>query len=148
MKNIKSTIVFLLVAFAFVFAGALAMNSLSKNNTYQNTNTTSNNNTNNNQTNSSNTKIPKPTPTPKPVSTNPSYTLAQVETHAGSSSCWTIVGTNVYNVTSWINQHPGGAEAILGMCGRDATSTFENQHGGQRRPENELQSFMIGTYKQ
>jgi cytochrome b involved in lipid metabolism len=57
------------------------------------------------------------------------------------------VRSNVYDLTSWIDQHPGGAEAILSMCGRDATTDFENQHGGQRRPENELQGFEIGTYK-
>jgi cytochrome b involved in lipid metabolism len=86
-------------------------------------------------------------PTPKPVSTTASYTLAQVATHSSASSCWSIVRSNVYDLTSWIDQHPGGAEAILSMCGRDATTDFENQHGGQRRPENELQGFEIGTYK-
>jgi cytochrome b involved in lipid metabolism len=57
------------------------------------------------------------------------------------------VNTNVYNLTSWINSHPGGSRAILGMCGKDATTAFLNQHGGQKRPEQELATFFIGNYK-
>jgi hypothetical protein len=79
--------------------------------------------------------------------TTPSYTLAEVATHSNSTSCWTIVRTGVYDVTSWINNHPGGPQAILSLCGKDGTAAFENQHGGQARPENELKTFFIGNYK-
>ncbi|MBK8732116.1 MAG: hypothetical protein IPL93_04410 [Actinomycetales bacterium] len=37
------------------------------------------------------------------------YTLAQVQQHATASSCWTVVSSGVYDVTSWIAQHPGGS---------------------------------------
>jgi cytochrome b involved in lipid metabolism len=91
------------------------------------------------------TKTPSTTP---PVTTGtPSYTLAQVATHNNASNCWSIVGANVYDLTKWIYAHPGGSQAILGMCGKDATSAFENQHGGERRPANELAGLEIGTYK-
>jgi len=76
-----------------------------------------------------------------------SYTLSEVATHKTSSSCWTVVRNDVYDVTSWISQHPGGSGAIVSMCGVDATAAFEGQHGGQRRPENELTSFKIGLLK-
>jgi cytochrome b involved in lipid metabolism len=88
------------------------------------------------------TKVPTTNPT-----TPNSYTMATVATHNTSSNCWTAVNGSVYNVTSWISQHPGGAGAILGMCGVDASSAFDAQHGGQRRPESELASFKIGTLK-
>lgn len=93
------------------------------------------------------TPAPKPTPVPVPTPTVKSFTLAQVATHASAQSCWSAVGGHVYDLTQWINQHPGGQQAILSMCGRDATQAFNDQHGGQRRPERELVSLLIGDLK-
>lgn len=73
------------------------------------------------------------------------YTLATVAKHATASSCWTAINGKVYDVTSWIDQHPGGREAILSLCGTDGSSAFNDQHGGQRRPAQELASFYIGN---
>ncbi len=74
------------------------------------------------------------------------YTLAQVGTHNTSADCWSVVSGGVYNLTSWIAQHPGGQSAIKGMCGVDATSSFmaQPQHGGQGNPAAELAAFKIG----
>jgi cytochrome b involved in lipid metabolism len=94
-------------------------------------------------------KNPTPaTPSPKPTKVNPAptgFTLSDVENHASSSSCWTAVNGNVYDVTSFISQHPGGSRAILSLCGIDGSDAFNGQHGGQRRPASELASFKIGT---
>ncbi len=92
------------------------------------------------------TPTPAPTPTPTPAPTG--FTRASVATHASKASCWTIVNGSVYDVIAWIGQHPGGAGAILSMCGKDATAQFEGQHGGQGRPEAELASFKIGAVAQ
>jgi len=73
------------------------------------------------------------------------YTLADVAKHATQSSCWTAIDGKVYDLTAWIAQHPGGAGAILSICGKDGSATFNNQHGGQARPASELVSFTIGT---
>ncbi len=73
------------------------------------------------------------------------YTAAQVAAHASAQSCWTSINGNVYDLTSWINQHPGGSEAILSLCGTDGTKAFMQQHGGQGRPEQELATFKIGA---
>lgn len=86
----------------------------------------------------------------KPVSASPSpsaqvYTLADVEQHSTAADCWSIVEGNVYDLTSWISQHPGGQGPIEGMCGVDATQAFLGQHGTQSRPNNELAGFQIGA---
>lgn len=75
------------------------------------------------------------------------YTMAEVSTHNNAQNCWTAIDGNVYNVTSWINQHPGGAQAIISLCGIDGSSAFNGQHGGQKRPASELQKFLIGKLK-
>lgn len=91
---------------------------------------------------------PAPAPTPsRPAPTAKTYSLQDVAQHKDASSCWTVVSGKVYDVTSWIARHPGGERAILSMCGRDATSAFSGQHGGQARPESELASYQIGTAK-
>ena len=79
--------------------------------------------------------------------TTSGYTMADVAKHNSQSSCWTAINGNVYDVTSWIDQHPGGAQAIISLCGIDGSSAFNDQHGGQRRPEQELASFKIGALK-
>lgn len=73
------------------------------------------------------------------------YTLATVATHNSTSSCWAAINGSVYDVTSWINQHPGGPQAILSLCGTDGSVAFNGQHGGDRRPASELASFRIGA---
>lgn len=75
------------------------------------------------------------------------YTSAQVAMHNTSSSCWTIISGNVYDLTQWIFQHPGGEGAILSICGQDGTQAFQAQHGRPRdtQPQQILVSFKIGT---
>ena len=87
--------------------------------------------------------------TAAPASNAPtSYTLAQVSAHNNATSCWSAINGKVYDLTSWINQHPGGPKAILSICGTDGSSAFNDQHGGQSRPANELAGFSIGTLAQ
>jgi len=67
-----------------------------------------------------------------------------VAKHADASSCWSAINGNVYDLTKWVNQHPGGPRVILGLCGKDGTSGFVGQHGGQSRPETVLKGFLLG----
>lgn len=76
------------------------------------------------------------------------YTLTDVSSHSSKSDCWTIVNDTVYDVTSWMGQHPGGEVAIMSLCGKDGSADFNGQHAGERRPADELASFKIGTVTQ
>ena len=84
------------------------------------------------------------TPQPALAAQKNAYTMAVVASHNSGSSCWTAINGKVYDVTGWINQHPGGPERILSLCGTDGSSAFDAQHGGQSRPEKELAAFYIG----
>ncbi len=86
-------------------------------------------------------------PLPPTAPTVASYSAAEVATHGGETSCWTIVRGEVYNVTAWIGEHPGGERSILSMCGKDATSAFEGKHGGEKRPQAELTKYKIGILR-
>ena len=73
------------------------------------------------------------------------YTLADIAKHPNASSCYTAVRGIVYDLTNFIVQHPGGANNILKICGKDGTSAFVNQHAGRPSPEQELAGHKIGT---
>lgn len=75
----------------------------------------------------------------------PSYTLSQVATHTTASSCYSIIGGKVYDLTMWINMHPGGKQAILSICGIDGTARFMAQHHGAKKQMDILARFYIGT---
>lgn len=71
-------------------------------------------------------------------------TMAQVAQHTNASSCWTVIDGNVYDLTKWIPQHPGGEQAILSLCGKDGSDAFHNQHDHAQRQENILATFLLG----
>ena len=58
-----------------------------------------------------------------------SITLSSIEIqkHNSASDCWVIISNNVYDVTSFINLHPGGAARISSFCGQDMTQAFLGQ---------------------
>ncbi len=53
-----------------------------------------------------------------------SLTPEEIAKHNSENDCWIIVEGKVYDVTSYINYHPGGKDAILPYCGKDATAAF------------------------
>lgn len=73
------------------------------------------------------------------------YTSAQVALHATGTSCWTIIDGSVYDLTEWIKKHPGGASAILKLCGRDGTEIFHGQHGTAAAQANILATYKLGS---
>jgi len=74
--------------------------------------------------------------------------MEEVAKHNSRESCWTVIRGEVYDLTQWIDKHPGGADKILALCGKDGTQAFEKKHGGQEKPEKALEQFEIGKLKQ
>ena len=83
-------------------------------------------------------------PTPTPDATSAGYTMNQVRANNSASSCWSLINGNVYNLTAWINSHPGGSSAIRGLCGVDGTSSFNARHSGQSNPTATLSRYLLG----
>lgn len=73
---------------------------------------------------------------------------AEVATHNGRASCWSTINGNVYDLTSWIPNHPGGEQNILRLCGIDGSSLFNRQHGRNNRVLSVLAGFKIGVAAQ
>lgn len=49
----------------------------------------------------------------------PTFTPAEVESHNNAKSCYVTLGSKVYDITSFIDDHPGGGDLILDYAGKD-----------------------------
>jgi len=91
---------------------------------------------------------PEPqTPPSEPQTDTAIVTLASVATHATATDCWTIIDDTVYDVTAYIDRHPGGRRDILKACGVDASVLFATQGGEgshSASARNLLSGFAIG----
>ena len=88
---------------------------------------------------------PKPSVTPTAAATvAASYTMAQVSANKSAAKCWSVINGDVYDLTKWISAHPGGAGAILSLCGTDGTQDFNAMHRSQGRPISVLGNYLLG----
>ncbi|PVG04131.1 hypothetical protein CPB86DRAFT_693832 [Serendipita vermifera] len=60
----------------------------------------------------------------------------EVKRHNTAESCWVILNGDVYDVTEFLNVHPGGKHVILKVAGTDATRIFAPIH-----PPNVLETW-------
>lgn len=73
------------------------------------------------------------------------YKMSTVKKHHTKSNCWSVVGKDVYKLTSFIRKHPGGSKRIIAMCGKNATAKFRGQHGTGGRANSTLKKYKIGV---
>lgn len=73
------------------------------------------------------------------------FTLEDIADFNTEEKCYTAINGEVYNLTPFISQHPGGKERIMSVCGIDGTEFFSAQHSGSQRPQVTLETLKIGT---
>jgi 4-hydroxysphinganine ceramide fatty acyl 2-hydroxylase len=56
-----------------------------------------------------------------PGRTLPTLTQAEVESHNNAESCYVTIGSKVYDITSFVDDHPGGGDLILEYAGKDVS---------------------------
>ncbi|XP_076626407.1 cytochrome b5 isoform X2 [Colletes latitarsis] len=54
------------------------------------------------------------------------YTTAEVAEHRDINSLWIIINNSVYDLTTFLNKHPGGPTILVDQAGRDSTEAFED----------------------
>uniref|UniRef100_A0A8C7IAX8 Cytochrome b5 n=1 Tax=Oncorhynchus kisutch TaxID=8019 RepID=A0A8C7IAX8_ONCKI len=54
------------------------------------------------------------------------YRLSEIEEQNTFKSTWIIINFNVYDVTKFLEEHPGGEEVLREQAGGDATESFED----------------------
>jgi ferredoxin-NADP reductase len=66
------------------------------------------------------TNVPDPRP--------PTWTIQEVSRHNRRDDCWMVIRNKVYDVTSYMEYHPGGPEELMRGAGSDATALFAEAH--------------------
>lgn len=54
------------------------------------------------------------------------YTADEVAEHNSVDDLWVIYNGEVYDVTKYVDEHPGGEEVIVDVAGGDATEAFDD----------------------
>uniref|UniRef100_A0A2S2NIQ7 Cytochrome b5 n=1 Tax=Schizaphis graminum TaxID=13262 RepID=A0A2S2NIQ7_SCHGA len=71
------------------------------------------------------------------------YSLAEVAANANATNPWIVINDCIYDVTEFLNDHPGGEEVLLEQAGKDATEEFEDVgHSSDAREV--MQKYKIG----
>ncbi|CAK9012753.1 Cytochrome b5 isoform A (AtCb5-A) (Cytochrome b5 isoform D) (AtCb5-D) [Durusdinium trenchii] len=71
-------------------------------------------------------------------------TKEELGKRCGQEDCWVALHGAVYDLTKFMENHPGGKHAILNVAGRDATEDFSSAgHGTHHR--NVLSKVFVGT---
>ncbi len=65
------------------------------------------------------------------------------------SECWVAYQGIVYDVTTFLSQHPGGANAIIPHCGtaEQFETAFSNQHGQRQIEVLRQQGEVVGSFE-
>mmetsp|Transcript_115298 Transcript_115298/g.162105 ORF Transcript_115298/g.162105 Transcript_115298/m.162105 type:complete len:130 (+) Transcript_115298:55-444(+) len=70
-------------------------------------------------------------------------TLKEIEKHNSSDDCWLAIDGSVYDITAFLDQHPGGEEVVLETAGTDASGAFDDV-GHSSDARDMLKKYKIG----
>jgi cytochrome b involved in lipid metabolism len=72
-----------------------------------------------------------------------SFQVEEVRRHSSPDDVWIMIDGSVYDLTRFVDLHPGGSQAILEYAGKDATDAFYGLH--RQDVLKKYNRFKIGT---
>ena len=60
------------------------------------------------------------------------FTLEEVAEHKKKTDCYIVVDGTVFDMTTFLEEHPGGRRLPLKWAGKDATDTWMEIHGHKK----------------
>lgn len=55
-------------------------------------------------------------------------TKGELSKHTHPKDCWVALGGKIYNISSYLDFHPGGVNILVKFAGKDCTSIFMKYH--------------------
>ncbi len=72
----------------------------------------------------------------------PSFQWDEIAKHTSAKDCWVVIDAVVYDMTSFLPDHPGGKRLPLKYAGRDATAAWDSIHGHKKAQILEQWSYL------
>uniref|UniRef100_A0A7S1TD50 Cytochrome b5 heme-binding domain-containing protein n=1 Tax=Compsopogon caeruleus TaxID=31354 RepID=A0A7S1TD50_9RHOD len=69
--------------------------------------------------------------------------MLELQQHTKKQSCWMVIHGDVYDVTPFLLDHPGGDDVLLDWAGKDATRGFEDV-GHSNDAREEMKKLYVG----
>jgi fatty acid desaturase/predicted heme/steroid binding protein len=73
------------------------------------------------------------------------FTWQELAEHNSEESAWIAVDGKVYDITEFVERHPGGRELLLLAVGREATELVSSYHPFTDAPRTVLKKYLIGS---
>lgn len=74
-----------------------------------------------------------------------SYTKADLAKHATAENCWMAIRGGIYDLSSYLPEHPSRPELVLPWCGKEATEAYNTKTKG--RPHAPDTDALLAKYK-
>jgi cytochrome b involved in lipid metabolism len=77
--------------------------------------------------------------------------MKEIAKHNTTGDCWLLINNKIYNVSSYLSAHPGGASTISPYCGKEASSAFATKDKNKPHStsaNNLLSNYYIGDLNQ
>ncbi|KAJ1940351.1 hypothetical protein EC988_007059, partial [Linderina pennispora] len=71
------------------------------------------------------------------------YTAEEISKHNTREDIWVVIHNKVYDITKFLDEHPGGEEVLLEHAGINATEAFEDI-GHSEDARELLEQYLIG----
>jgi cytochrome b involved in lipid metabolism len=86
----------------------------------------------------------------KPAAAGRQIAAVEVAGHNSPTDCWMILGTDVFDFSTYLPQHPSDPDVITPWCGKDASEAYLTKTKGRPHSpyaDSLLPKFHIGTLK-
>ena len=71
------------------------------------------------------------------------FSWDDIKSHNSEKDLWMVIGNNVYDVTSFVDEHPGGVNTLTENGGIDGTSEFDAV-GHSASARDSLAKYLVG----
>eukprot|EP00795_Rhopilema_esculentum_P001592 gene1592-16046_t len=75
------------------------------------------------------------------------FSKEEIKQHNDGRSCWLIIHDKVYDVTEFLEEHPGGEEVLLELAGSDGSESFEDV-GHSTDAREIMEKYLVGELKE